>query len=53
LERKLNASQAYYNHSRFHASLEDDTPAEINDDRVAQPAPLRSHTWQKALRQSI
>jgi transposase InsO family protein len=47
LERKLELFKDYYNHSRTHASLDGNTPAEINGDRVAQPAPLNSYAWEK------
>jgi hypothetical protein len=32
---------------RTHASLDGNTPAEISGDRVTQPVPLHSYTWQK------
>ena len=47
LERKLDLFKDYYNHSRTHASLDGNTPAEISGDSVAQPAPLNSYTWEK------
>jgi len=47
LERKLELFKDYYNHSRTHASLDGNTPAEIGGDRVAQPAPLNSYAWKK------
>jgi len=40
LERKLALFKDYYNHSRTHASLDGNTPAEISGDGVAQSAPL-------------
>ena len=46
-ERKLALFKEYYNHSRTHASLDGNTPAEISGDRVAQPAPLNSYAWEK------
>ena len=39
--------KVYYNHSRKHASLDGNTPAEISGERVAQPAPLNSYAWEK------
>ena len=47
LERKLASFQRYYNHSRTHASLDGNTPAEISGDSVAHPAPINSCTWEK------
>jgi transposase InsO family protein len=47
LERKLELFRDYYNHSRTHASLDGNAPTEISGDRVAQPAPLKSYTWEK------
>ena len=47
LERKLALFKDYYNHSRTHASLDGNTPAEISGDSVAQPAPLNSYAWEK------
>jgi len=41
--RKLEMFKHYYNHSRTHASLNGDTPAEISGDNGAQPAPLNSY----------
>jgi len=37
----------YYNHSRTHASLSGNTPAEISGDSVAQPATLKIYAWRK------
>ncbi|MEN8132930.1 MAG: integrase core domain-containing protein [Pseudomonadota bacterium] len=47
LERKLELFKDYYNHSRTHASMDGNTPAEISGDRVTQPAPLNSYAWEK------
>ena len=47
LEQKLALFRDYYNHSRTHASLDGNTPAEISGDSVAHPAPLNSYTWEK------
>ena len=47
LEQKLELFKDYYNHSRTHASLDGNRPAEICGDRVAQPAPLNSYAWEK------
>ncbi|MGB5409532.1 MAG: integrase core domain-containing protein, partial [Thiogranum sp.] len=47
LKRKLALFENYYNHSRTHASLDGNTPAEISGDSVAQPAPLNSYAWEK------
>ena len=47
LERKLALFKDYYNHSRTHASLDGNTPAEFSGDNVAQPAPLYSYAWKE------
>ncbi|MGB5300520.1 MAG: integrase core domain-containing protein, partial [Thiogranum sp.] len=47
LERKLELFKDYYNHSRTHASLDGNTPDEISNDSVAQPAPLHNYVWEK------
>jgi hypothetical protein len=47
LERKLELFRDYYNHSRTHASLDGNTPAETSGDCVAKPASLQSYAWEK------
>jgi len=47
LERKLRRFQLYFNHSRTHASLDGDTPAERSGSVVTHPATLRNFTWEK------
>ena len=47
LERKLRSFQLYYNHSRTHASLNGNTPAETSGSVVTHPATLRNFTWEK------
>lgn len=47
LDRKLDTFKEYYNRSRTHASLGGNTPAEIDCDRVAQPARLETYAWEK------
>jgi len=47
LERKLALFKEYYNHSRTHASLDGNTPAEISGHRITQPAPLNRYAWEK------
>ena len=47
LDRKLVIFKDYYNHSRTHASLDGNTPAEISGDSVAQPAQLDGYAWKK------
>ncbi len=47
LERKLRSFQLYFNHSRTHASLDGDTPAERSASVVTHPATLRNFTWEK------
>ena len=46
LERKLEAFQDYYNHSRFHASLEGDTPAQVGSEPRTKTADLECYRWQ-------
>jgi len=43
LEPKLELFRDYCNHSRTHASLDSNTPAEISGDIVAHPDPLNSY----------
>jgi hypothetical protein len=47
LERKLQSFQLYFNHSRIHASLDGNTPAEMSGRVVTHPATLRNFTWEK------
>ncbi len=47
LERKLRSFQLYFNHSRTHASLDGDTPAERSGSVVTHPAALRNFSWEK------
>ena len=47
LERKLRSFQLYFSHSRTHASLDGDTPAERSGSVVTHPAALRNFTWEK------
>jgi len=47
LERKLRCFHLYSNHSRTHASLDGNTPAEMSGDAVMHPAALRHFTWEK------
>jgi putative transposase len=47
LERKLANFQRYYNHSRTHASLDGNTPAEISGDSAAHPAAINNYAWEK------
>ncbi len=46
LERKLEAFQDYYNHSRFHASLEGDTPAQVGGEPITTNTDLECYRWQ-------
>jgi len=46
LERKLEAFQDYYNHSRFHASLEGNTPAQVSGESITRQADLEHYRWQ-------
>jgi len=45
LERKLEAFQDYYNHSRFHASLGGDTPAQVGGEPRTRNADLECYRW--------
>ena len=47
LERKLRSFQLYFHHSRTHASLDGDTPAERSGSVATHPAALRNFTWEK------
>jgi transposase InsO family protein len=47
LERKLRRFQLYFNHSRTHASLDGNTPAEVSEKVVMHPATLGNFTWEK------
>ncbi len=47
LERKLGRYQLHFNHSRTHASLDGDTPAEMSGSVVTYQAALRNFTWEK------
>ena len=46
LARRLEAFQDYYNHSRFHASLEGDTPAQVGGQPRPTNAELECYRWQ-------
>ena len=46
LERKLEAFKDYYNHNRFHASLEGDKPAKISGESITRLADLKNYRWQ-------
>jgi len=46
LERKLEAFQDYYNHNRFHTSLEGDTPAQVGGEPKPRNADLECYRWQ-------
>jgi transposase InsO family protein len=46
LERKLEAFQDYYNHNRFHTSLEGDTPAQVGGGPKTRNADLECYRWQ-------
>jgi len=45
LQRKLDAFQHYYNHIRFHASLEGDTPAQVSGESKTRQANLERYRW--------
>jgi len=45
LERKLELFKDYYNHSRTHASLDGNTPAEISDGHQPLHAKLSNYSW--------
>ena len=46
LERKLEAFRKYYNHSRVHAALEGDTPAQVSGASMTRQANLKCYRWQ-------
>jgi hypothetical protein len=46
LERKLEAFQYYYDHIRFHASLEGDTPTQLSGESKNRQADLERYRWQ-------
>ncbi len=46
-ESRLRSFQLYFNHSRTHASLGGNTPAERSGKMVTHPAALRNFTWEK------
>ena len=46
LERKLGVFQEYYNHSRVHAAVESDTPAQVTGKYIAKHANLEGYRWQ-------
>ncbi len=46
LKRKLEAFQDYYNHNRFHTSLEGDTPAQVGGGPKTRSADLECYRWQ-------
>jgi hypothetical protein len=46
LERTLEAFRKYYNHSRVHAALEGDTPAQFCSESITKQADLASYRWQ-------
>jgi putative transposase len=50
LQRKLGTVQDYYNHSRFHASLEGDTPAQVSDESKTRQANLECYRWKSHCR---
>jgi transposase InsO family protein len=50
LQRKLEAFQDYYNHNRFHASLEGNTPAQISSNSITRQADLECYRWQSHCR---
>jgi hypothetical protein len=46
LERKLEAFQDYFNHNRFHTSLEGDTPVQVGSKPKTRNADLECFRWQ-------
>jgi hypothetical protein len=48
MERRLEAFQDYYYHSRFHASLEGETPAQVSGQ--SKPDDLECYRWQEHCR---
>jgi hypothetical protein len=50
LHKKLEAFQLYYNHNRFHASLEGGTPAQVSSESKIRQADLDCYRWESHCR---
>ena len=50
LQKKLDTFQDYYNHNRFHASLEGDTPAQVSGESQIRQANLECYRWESHCR---
>ena len=53
LEKKLGVFLEYYNHSRVHASLKGDTPAQVSGGSITSKANLVDYRWQTHCRELV
>ncbi|MDA9982551.1 integrase core domain-containing protein [Gammaproteobacteria bacterium] len=53
LEKKLGVFLEYYNHSRVHASLKGDTPAQVSGESKTRKANLDRYRWQTHCRELV
>ncbi len=53
LQRKLDPFAGYYNHSRVHASLDGDTPAQVGGEPKPTRADLAHYRWQSYCRRLV
>ena len=53
LEKKLGVFLEYYNHSRVHASLKGDTPAQVSGESKPRKANLERYRWQTHCRELV
>jgi hypothetical protein len=53
LEKKLGVFLEYYNHSRAHASLKGDTPAQVSGGYKTRKANLVDYRWQMHCRELV
>ena len=53
LEKKLGVFREYYNYDRVHASLDGDTPAEVNSEARIRNADLECYRWQTHCRRLV
>jgi putative transposase len=53
LEKKLGVFLEYYNHSRVHASLKGDTPAQVSGESKTRKANLDRYRWQTRCRELV
>ena len=53
LEKKLGVFLEYYNHSRVHAALKGDTPAQVSGESKPRKANLERYRWQTHCRELV